>query len=47
MVTTLRAAVFAALFLLGWTGMLAAQDVSLSSRDGKIEISGTLLGFDG
>jgi len=47
MVTTVRAAVFAALILLGWTGMLAAQDVSLSSRDGKIEISGTLLGFDG
>ncbi len=47
MVTTLRAAVFAALFLLGGTGLAAAQDVSLSSRDGKIELSGTLLGFDG
>lgn len=47
MVTTLRAAVFAALFLFGGTGMSAAQDVALSSRDGKIELSGTLLGFDG
>lgn len=41
-----RAAVFAALFLLS-AGFAAAQDVTLSSRDAKVEISGTLLGFDG
>ncbi|SFS82681.1 phosphate ABC transporter substrate-binding protein, PhoT family [Sulfitobacter marinus] len=47
MLTSLRAAVFAALFLSGGTAQLAAQDVALTSRDGKIELSGTLLGFDG
>ena len=41
-----RAAVLAALFLFGASSLLA-QDVTLSSRDGKIELSGTLLGFDG
>ncbi|WP_420014178.1 substrate-binding domain-containing protein [Tateyamaria sp.] len=40
-----RAAIFAALFIFG-TG-LAAQDVTLTSPDGAVEISGTLLGFDG
>ena len=44
-----RAAVFAALFL-GAAAMprgVAAQDVTLSSPDGAVEITGTLLGFDG
>ncbi|WP_299281574.1 phosphate ABC transporter substrate-binding/OmpA family protein [uncultured Tateyamaria sp.] len=40
-----RAAIFAALSLLGTA--LAAQDVTLTSPDGEVEISGTLLGFDG
>ncbi|MEM6758827.1 MAG: phosphate ABC transporter substrate-binding/OmpA family protein [Pseudomonadota bacterium] len=47
--TKLRAAFCAALFILGvafGTG-LAAQDVTLTSPDGQVEISGTLLGFDG
>ncbi|MBV2359641.1 substrate-binding domain-containing protein [Thalassococcus sp. CAU 1522] len=43
----LRAAVFAALFLFSLGSALAAQDVTLRSRDGAIEVSGTLLGFDG
>jgi phosphate transport system substrate-binding protein len=47
MLTSLRAAVFAALFLFGGAVQVAAQDVALTSRDGKIELSGTLLGFDG
>ncbi|UWQ91482.1 substrate-binding domain-containing protein [Rhodobacteraceae bacterium M382] len=44
----LRAAVFAALFL-GWIvpTPARAQDVTLTSPDGAVEISGTLLGFDG
>ncbi|MEM7631940.1 MAG: phosphate ABC transporter substrate-binding/OmpA family protein [Pseudomonadota bacterium] len=41
----LRAAFCAALFLFGTA--LAAQDVTLTSPDGRVEISGTLLGFDG
>lgn len=41
----LRAAFCAALFLLA--PALAAQDVTLTSPDGAVEISGTLLGFDG
>ena len=46
MIIVKRAAVFAALFL--FVGLpLFAQDVSLTSRDGKVELSGTLLGFDG
>jgi len=42
-----RAALCAALFL--WVGIFpaVAQDVTLLSRDGSVEISGTLLGFDG
>lgn len=40
-----RAAIFAALFIFGTT--LAAQDVTLTSPDGAVELSGTLLGFDG
>ncbi|WP_386624545.1 substrate-binding domain-containing protein [Sulfitobacter geojensis] len=46
MIILKRAAVLAALFLFTTTGAMA-QDVSLSSRDGKVELSGTLLGFDG
>ena len=45
--TLLRcAAVFAALFLFGGTPA-AAQDITLTSRDGKVALEGTLLGFDG
>lgn len=49
--TGIRAARYAALFL--WVGLAAsssavsAQDVILTSRDGKVEIVGDLLGFDG
>ena len=43
--TAFRAAGFAALFL--WAGCVWAQDVTLTSRDGNVEISGDLLGFDG
>ncbi len=43
----LRAAVLAALFLV-MTGLAAsAQDVHLRSFDGTVELSGTLIGFDG
>ncbi len=42
-----RAAIFAALFLFAAVSHVAAQDVTLTSRDGKVEIVGTLLGFDG
>ena len=40
-----RAAVFAALFLLPLPGV--AQDVTLTSRDGQLEISGQFQGYDG
>jgi phosphate transport system substrate-binding protein len=43
----LRAAVFAALFLFALGSAVRAQDVTLTSRDGSVEIMGTLLGFDG
>jgi len=44
----LRAAVLAALFLVSEFSLPAqAQDVTLTSPDGAVEISGTLLGFDG
>jgi len=43
----LRAAVFAALFIFGMAPMAVAQDVTLTSRDGAVEISGTILGHDG
>ncbi len=39
-------AVFAALFLF-FGHPVMAQDVTLTSRDGKVELNGTLLGFDG
>jgi phosphate transport system substrate-binding protein len=42
-----RAAIFAALFLVSHVGASQAQDVVLKSRDGSISLSGTLLGFDG
>lgn len=42
-----RAAIFAALFLSGAVPAVLAQDVTLTSRDGDVEISGNLLGFDG
>ncbi|WP_299956025.1 phosphate ABC transporter substrate-binding/OmpA family protein [uncultured Roseobacter sp.] len=42
-----RAAVWAALFLCAFWRFAVAQDVTLTSRDGRIELTGTLLGFDG
>jgi len=42
-----RAAGLVAPFLFAWTVSALAQDVTLTSRDGNVEISGTLLGFDG
>jgi len=45
--TSLRAAIFAALFIFSCASLSEAQDVTLSSRDGDVEISGNLLGFDG
>lgn len=41
------AAIFAALFLWSSAPAVLAQDVTLTSRDGDVEISGDLLGFDG
>ncbi len=41
------AAIFAAFFLIFIPVASVAQDVTLTSRDGGVEISGTLLGFDG
>ncbi len=43
----LRAAIFAALFLSAAVGAAWAQDITLTSRDGRVEITGTFLGFDG
>lgn len=48
--TNLRAAIFAALFLLPGLvapGAATAQDVTLTARDGSIELHGMLLGYDG
>lgn len=45
--TMARAAILAALFLFGAAAAGLAQDVVLTSRDGDVEISGDLLGFDG
>lgn len=42
-----RAAGLAALFVFVSAMTAWAQDVTLTSRDGNVEISGTLLGFDG
>lgn len=43
----LRAAYLAAFFILLGSATVSAQDVTLSSPDKSVEISGTLLGFDG
>ena len=43
----LCAVVYAALFLLSLAAPLRAQDVTLTSRDGAVEVGGTLLGYDG
>lgn len=43
----LRAAIFAALLLSFGAPQARADDVTLTSRDGTLEISGTLIGFDG
>ena len=43
----LRAAGLAALLSVFGLGMAVAQDVTLKSHDGDVEISGNLLGFDG
>jgi phosphate transport system substrate-binding protein len=45
--TLKRAAAFAALFLFSVWGTAHAQDVTLTSPDGQVELNGTLLGFDG
>ena len=45
--TMLRAAFIAALFLFSGTQAAVAQDVTLKSHDGDVEVSGNLLGFDG
>jgi len=42
-----RAATFAAFFLFLVTVQVSAQDVTLTSPDGSVEVNGTLLGFDG
>src|SRR6056297_3627627 len=42
-----RAAIIAALFMIGTGQPVDAQDVTLTSRDGDVEISGNLLGFVG
>lgn len=47
MVNLIRAAVIAALFIFAGLSPLVAQDVTLTSRDSRVEIVGTLLGFDG
>ena len=43
----LRAAILAALGICLSFAQTAAQDITLTARDGAVEISGTLLGFDG
>src|SRR6056297_2575098 len=42
-----RAAAFAALFLFATATMTWGQDVTLTSRDGSVTVTGDLLGFDG
>ncbi|MBW4706767.1 substrate-binding domain-containing protein [Roseobacter sp. YSTF-M11] len=42
-----RAAIFAALCLSTFLPAARAQDVTLTSRDGRVELTGTILGFDG
>ena len=43
----LRAAFCAALSFVALTGESRAEDVTLTSRDGTVTVSGTLLGYDG
>ena len=43
----MRVAFFAALFLFSGGLAALAQDVTLKSHDGDVEVSGDLLGFDG
>lgn len=43
----LRVAILAALFALNQTSPVLADDITLKSSDGAVEISGMLLGFDG
>ena len=45
--TVVRAAVFAALFLCASAFSAIAQTVTLTARDGSLELSGRLLHFDG
>lgn len=45
--TITRAAIFAALFLWTTAFSVRAEDITLTSRDGSVEIAGTLLGYDG
>lgn len=45
--THFRAATLAALFLFLALGPATANDVTLTARDGSVEITGNLLGFDG
>ena len=45
--TILRAAIFAALFLFASIGHSSAEDVTLTSRDGAMQVVGSLLSFDG
>ncbi|MCX7565942.1 phosphate ABC transporter substrate-binding/OmpA family protein [Sulfitobacter sp. F26169L] len=47
MIKAICVAVLAALFLFGAISSVQAQDITLTSRDSKVELSGTLLGFDG
>lgn len=42
-----RAAIFAAFFLVSYATSLCAQDITLTSRDGRMTLSGTFLSFDG
>jgi len=44
---TISAMVCVVLLLFGTATAIAAQDVTLTSRDGGVEVSGNLLGFDG
>ena len=47
MIKVIGAAVLAAPFLFGTTLSVTAQDITLTLRDSKVALSGTLLGFDG
>lgn len=42
-----RAAIFAALLLVGAAAAARAEDVTLTSRDGSLSVAGTLQGYDG